>query len=47
MGDLAVHERFDHDAGDLGERRVGDRAHQADAAAAVDQLDPRPGQRFA
>jgi hypothetical protein len=47
MGDIAVHERFGHNTGDLGERRVGDRARQADAAAAVDQLDPRPGQRFA
>ena len=48
--DLAVDERLRDHADDLaarGERRVGDRAHQADARAAVDEADARAGERAA
>jgi hypothetical protein len=50
VGDLAVHQRHGYDASDLatrGERGVGDRAHQGDVPAAVDQFYPHRCQRLA
>ena len=50
MRDLAVDERLRDHAGHPAaalERRVGDRAHQADVGAAVDELDPAVGQPVA
>ena len=50
MRDLAVHERLRDDADDAAaalERRVGERAHQADVRAAVDELDPALGEPVA
>ena len=50
VGDLALEQRLRDDAGDLAaglEHRVGQRAHQPDARAAVDQADAAPGQQLA
>ena len=50
MRDLAVDERLRDHADHLaarGQRRVGDRAHQPDARAAVDEADARAGERAA
>ena len=50
MGDLAVDERLRDHAGDAAaalERRVGERAHQPDVRAAVDELDPALGEPVA
>ena len=50
MGELAIDQPARDHADDLAarlERRVGDRAHQPDPAAAVDDADPACGQTAA
>ena len=50
MGQLAIDHRLGNDADHLaarGQCRVRDDAHEADAAAAVDEADPAPGETLA